>query len=229
MIEVENLWKKYFRTTALRDVSLEVEKGRVLGVLGENGSGKSTLLKILAGVTRPSQGKVRILGQGVGKETRRLTSFLPEINPFYDWMQVGEQLAFLAQFYPGWDAGKERELLEFMRVPEDAKVGELSKGQQARLKVVATFSWPSPVVLMDEPVGGIDPPSRRKILEALLNEFRLGEQTLLISTHLVGEVEEWVEEVIFLREGEIALQGNADQLRQEQGKSLLDLFEEVVT
>lgn len=227
MIELENVTKRYFLTRALKGISLQVDQGRVVGVLGENGSGKSTLFKILAGVARPTSGQVRVLGRPVGLETRRFTSYLPEINPFYGWMKVGEQLEFLSRFYPGWDTGKAAALLGLMGLSADAIIGELSRGQQARLKVVSAFAWPSRLVLMDEPLGNIDPPSRRRIVRALFEEYRAGEQTVLICTHLIDEVEEVVEEVVFLRHGEIALQGNADQLRQDKGKSLLDILEEV--
>ena len=229
MIAIDNLWKSYFRTAALRGISLQVDKGRVLGVLGENGSGKSTLFKILAGVTRASSGTVRIQDQEIGVQTRQVTAYLPEINPFYEWMRVGEQLDFLSHFYAGWDMAKSRELLGFMKLDEDKKVGELSHGQRARLKAVQAFSWPSQVVLMDEPLGGIDPPSRRRILAALMEGFRDGEQTILISTHLVSEVEEFVDEAVFLREGEIAVMGGADALREDLGRSLSEVFEEVVS
>ncbi len=147
MVEVQNLWKRYPGSTALGGISLTVERGRVLGVLGENGSGKSTLFKILAGVTRASEGSVRVAGQPVGVQTRRITSYLPEVSPFYDWMHVTEQLEFLAAFYPGWDLGKSRELLGLMNVDSHRKVGALSDGQRARLKVVTAFSRPSELVL----------------------------------------------------------------------------------
>lgn len=228
MIVVENLWKRYRGVTALGGISLTVEKGRVLGILGENGSGKSTLFKILAGVAHASEGSVSISGQPVGVETRRITAYLPETNPFYDWMGVIEQLEFLASFYPAWDMGKARQLLELMNVDGGRKIGTLSDGQRARLKVVAAFSRPSQLVLMDEPLGRIDPPSRKHILQTLLNEFRFGEQTILISTHLVSEVEELIEDVAFLRSGEIAVSGNAEELRLNRGVSLSDIFEEVV-
>ena len=229
MIVVDNLWKTYPGATALRGVSLRVEKGRVLGVLGENGSGKSTLFKVLAGVTRASEGTALIDGMEIGTETRRMVAYLPEVNPFYDWMKVGEQLDFIAAFYRDWEEDKARDLLELMRLDADRKVGAMSDGQRARLKVVTAFARPSAVVLMDEPLGRIDPPSRRRILEALLREYRAGEQTILISTHLDDEIEELVEEVVFLREGEIALGGNADELRSQHDGSLCDIFEEVVS
>ena len=229
MIAVDNLWKTYPGTTALRGVSLHVNKGRVVGVLGENGSGKSTLFKVIAGVARASEGRVEVNGLEIGTETRRMVSYLPEVSPFYDWMTIGEQLEFVAAFYPDWQPQKERELLELMRLEANRKIGTLSDGQRARLKVVVAFARPSAVVLMDEPFGRIDPPSRRRILEALLREYRMGEQTILISTHLVDEIEELIEEVVFLREGEIALAGNSDELRSQRNQSLCDLFEEVVS
>ena len=229
MLTVENLWKKYFTTAALRGVTLNVGPGRLVGILGENGSGKSTLFKILAGVTRSTSGTVRIGGRDIGVKTRAQTAYLPEIDPFYARMRVAEQLDFLAPFYAGWDVTKSRALLETLKLDPDRKVGEMSHGQRARLKVAAAFSWPSQLVLMDEPLGGIDPPSRRRILEALVSEFRYGEQTILVSTHLVSEVEEFVDEVFYLRRGEVALSGQADALRTERGQSLSEIFEEVVS
>ena len=227
MIDVRSLWKRYPGTWALRGISFQVARGRVQGVLGENGSGKSTLFRILAGLTRPSRGIAEVMGQKVGAKTRQDVAYLPEINPFYDWMKVREQIEFLAAFYPLWDLDKSRALLDFMGLDADKKVGALSRGQKGRLKVVCGFSWPSELVLMDEPLAGIDPPSRKRIVQALFNEFRFGEQTILISTHLVHEVGEFIEDVMFLKEGEIALSGNADALREERGESLSEMFEQV--
>ena len=227
MVNVRDLWKRYQGAWALRGISFQVERGRVQGVLGENGSGKSTLLRILAGLTRPSDGTAEVMGQEVNVETRQYVSYLTEVNPFYDWMKVSEQVEFLSTFYPRWDLDKSRELIHFMGLDGDKKVGTLSRGQKGRLKVVCSFSWPSDLVLMDEPLAGIDPPSRRRIIDALFNEFRFGEQTILISTHMVHEVGEFIEDVMFMREGEIALSGNADALREERGESLSEMFEMV--
>ena len=224
MVYVEDLWKKYPGAWALRGVSLTVARGGVLGVLGENGSGKSTLFRILAGVTWPTRGRALIGKIPAGFATKRMVSYLPEIDPFYSWMKVGEQLDFLSNFHPGWDWRKAGELLEFMNLSDDRKVGALSRGQRARLKVVYAFSWPSDVVLMDEPLGGIDPPSRKRILDVLFNEFRRADQTILISTHLVSEVEPFIEDVLLLRDGEICISGRTGQLQQDHGKSLSEIF-----
>ncbi len=224
MVYVEDLWKKYPGAWALRGVSLTVARGGVLGVLGENGSGKSTLFRILAGVTRPTRGRAVIGEIPAGLATKRIVSYLPEIDPFYSWMRVGEQLEFLSKFRSGWDTGQARKLLDFMKLPDDRKVGALSRGQRARLKVVYAFSWPSDVLLMDEPLGGIDPPSRKRILDVLFNEFRRADQTILISTHLVSELEPFIEDVVLLRDGEICISGTAGQLQQDHGKSLSEIF-----
>ncbi len=224
MVYVKDLWKKYPAAWALRGVSLTVARGGVLGVLGENGSGKSTLFRILAGVTRPTRGRALIGKIPAGFATKRIVSYLPEIDPFYSWMRVGEQLEFLSKFRSGWDTGQALKLLDFMNLPDDRKVGALSRGQRARLKVVYAFSWPSDVVLMDEPLGGIDPPSRKRILDVLFNEFRRADQTILISTHLVSEVEPFIEDVLLLRDGEICISGPAGQLQQDHGESLSEIF-----
>lgn len=227
-IEVDNLWKRYRGTAALRGVSLNFESGKVTGVLGENGSGKSTLFRIIAGVTRQSEGTVRIDGRDVGPVTRSETAYLPEMDSFYTWMTVGEQLEFLSAFFPGWDAHKARELLDFMKLTPGDRIDELSQGQRARLKIVAAFAWPSRLVVMDEPFNGIDPPSRRRILQALVREYRVDTQSILLSTHMVDEVEELVENVVYLREGQVAIEGRADDLRAEKSGSLSDIFEEIV-
>jgi ABC-2 type transport system ATP-binding protein len=229
VIEIENLQKKYAGNWALRGISLQIAAGKVTGILGENGSGKSTLFKILAGVVRPSGGHVSIRGESLGVNTRRQTAYLPEVDPFYNWMQVGEQLQFLASFYAGWDWNETDELLQFMGISKDVRIGTLSKGQKARLKVISGFCWSNNLVLMDEPFNGIDPPSRKKILQAVFGEFRYGEQqAIVISTHLVSEVEEFIDDVVYLRDGEIALMGSAQTLREQRSQSLSDIFAEVV-
>lgn len=227
MVEINDLWKRYPGTWALRGVTLQVPQGRVVGLLGENGSGKSTLFRILAGATRPTKGDVRLLDRPVGVDTRRVTAYLPEVDPYYAWMKVGEQLSYLAEFYPGWDWDKANDLVQLMGLDPASKLGTLSKGMRARVKVVAAFAWPSALVLLDEPLGGIDPPSRRRIMEALFHEYRSGEQTILVSTHLVTEIEEFVEDVAYIRDGEIVLEGNADALREEHGASLSGIFDTV--
>ncbi|MFC1538321.1 ABC transporter ATP-binding protein [Candidatus Latescibacterota bacterium] len=227
IVQVNDIRKKYPGIWALKGVTFDVERGKVLGVLGENGAGKSTLFRILASITRPSGGTATVMGMPVGYETRKIVAFLPEVDPFYGWMKIMEQLEFLSAFYQGWDMDKSRELLKFLSLSDNVKIGTLSKGQKAKLKIVFAFSWPAELVLMDEPLGGIDPPARNKIINTLFSEFRFGEQTIIMSTHMVSEVEEFLEDVIYLKKGEIVLSGGADQLREEKGKSLVGIFEEI--
>lgn len=225
MVEIRGLSKRYPGTWALKDLSLDVEKGRILGVLGLNGCGKSTLFRILAGVTRPTRGSVRINGEAVGIRTKRIVSYSPEVDPHYSWMTVGEQLRYLASFYPNWDDRKSSELMDLLELNPQKKLSVLSKGIRARVKIVAAFSRPSSLVLLDEPLGGIDAPSRKRVMKALFSEYRTGSQSVMISTHLVSEVEEFVEDVVFLKEGSSVLKGNADELRGERGSSLSEVLE----
>lgn len=226
-VQVQDLKKKYPGKWALRGVTFGVKKGTVLGVLGENGAGKSTLFRIIASVTRPTSGSVTIGDFPAGLETRKITAFLPEVNPFYEWMKVMEQLEFLSAFYSGWDMDKARDLLRFLDLPERDRIGTLSRGQQAKLKMVFAFAWPNQLTLMDEPFGSIDPPARKRILNTIFREYRQGEQTIILSTHIVNEIEEFLEDVIYLKKGEIVLSGQADELREQKGKSLEGIFEEV--
>ncbi|MFA6472732.1 MAG: ABC transporter ATP-binding protein [Candidatus Latescibacterota bacterium] len=227
LVEARDVAKKYPGKWALDGVTFSADQGKVLGVLGENGAGKSTLFRIISGITRPTRGTVAIAGMPVSLETRKIVAYLPDINPFYEWMRVMEQMEFLASFYPEWDMNKTSELLAFLDVSPNDRIGELSRGQQAKLKMVYAFSWPSRLVLMDEPLGGIDPPTRKKVISTLFHEFRYGEQGIFICTHLVSEVEEFIEDVLYMKKGKIVLSDQADLLREKKGKSLTGIFEEI--
>ncbi|HAA76500.1 TPA: hypothetical protein DCE37_15405 [Candidatus Latescibacteria bacterium] len=228
-VEIRDVWKSYPGIWPLKGISFEVVKGRTVGVLGQNGSGKSTLFRILSGLTYASEGEVLIGGKRPGLETRLITAYLPELDPFYAWMTTVDLLAFVSEFFDSWDQSRADHLIEFLELPRDRQVSALSRGQKARLKVVAAFSWGSQLILMDEPLGGIDQPSRRRLLDALFNEFKTGEQTVLISTHLVDEVEPFLDDVVYIRDGEITLAGEAEALKSERGLSLCEIFEEVAT
>jgi ABC-2 type transport system ATP-binding protein len=228
-IVINELWKAYPGIWPLKGVSFEVERGRVVGVLGQNGSGKSTLFRIMAGLTLLSEGEVLIGGKPPGIETKRTTALMPELDPFYPWMTVNELIGFVGGFYDSWNAERADELVTFLELPRNRKVGALSRGQKGRLKVVTAFSWASELILMDEPLGGIDQPSRRKMLDALFNRFRRTEQTILISTHLVDEVAPFLDDVVYIRDGEITLAGGCEQLCTERSQSISEIFEEVAT
>ncbi|HHT05068.1 MAG TPA: ABC transporter ATP-binding protein [Hydrogenispora sp.] len=227
-VMLENVVKRYPLTRALDGVNLTIERGKVVGLLGHNGSGKTTLLKIIAGLRTPTSGQVRVLGMAPGLETKKRVAFLPEVNTFYNWMTVDDLLKFVKSFHPDLDLEKTAELKAFMNLKGESKIGALSKGQQARLKLIVGLARQADLLLLDEPLAGIDPPSRAKILHALVGELRQEGQTVVISTHEVKEAEPIFDHVIFLRQGRVALEGEAEALRAETGHSMEELFGEVL-
>ncbi len=205
----------------------QIEPGKIVGLLGPNGAGKSTLLKICAGLAHPTTGRVHVLGRDVSTATKGLTAFVPENDTFYSWMTPRQAVAFENSMFSDMDVSDAMDLLRELRLDPDNKISSLSKGQRGRLKLVLAMSRRARVVLMDEPLAGIDPPSRAAILETIASRYRAGEQTIIISTHEVLESEKLFEDVVFLSDGQIVLSGNADELRANRSKSLNEIFAEV--
>lgn len=226
-IELTDIHKRYYRSHALRGVNLTVGQGKIVGLLGPNGSGKSTMLKICAGLTSPTSGKVQVHGQDLSPATRAMTAYIPDIDSFYSWMTVRQAIIFEGSMFNDLVLEDAMDLASELKLDPDTKISSLSKGQRGRLKLVLAMSRRAELVLMDEPLSGIDPPSRAAILETIADKYRAGEQTIIISTHEVLESEKLFEDVIFLSEGQIVLMGEADQLRAERGKSLNEIFAEV--
>lgn len=224
---MRGLRKKYPKVEALKGVDLTLPKGEIWALLGPNGSGKSTLLKCVMGLVRPDQGEISICGEPPSRLTKALVAYVPEVESFYRWMTVRQVLDFTAAFYPDWQEEKARELVEFMRLTPTAKVSSLSKGMRARLRLIAALARQAPLVLLDEPFSGIDPSSRDRIVEGIVREFKGEEQTMILSTHAVGDTEQLFDGVVFLDEGTVNLQGSAEELRNRYGKSINDLFKEV--
>jgi ABC-2 type transport system ATP-binding protein len=227
LLRIEHLSKRYLRAQALKDISLEIRKGTVTGLLGPNGSGKSTLLKCIAGLCQPSSGKIFINGRAPGIVTKRQVAYLPEVDPLYPWMTARQTIEFVKSFYDDWDNRKEASILEIAKVDPNMPVRAMSKGQKARLRLVLTMSRNAPLILMDEPLSGIDPPSRSRILNAIVSEYSETEQAILLATHEVSEAESIFDRVIFLHEGEIRLMGDAEEIRKQHNSSIQGLLEEV--
>lgn len=225
MIEFQQVSKTFGRTVALKDFSAQFPAGRITGLFGPNGAGKSTALKMIAGLTRPDRGRVLIDGD-LPCHRKIQVAFLPEIDYFYSWMDVKQAARFLRSFYPDWDQERFQELLLYLNLSESMKITKISKGQRAKVKLLLTLSRRAPYILMDEPLSGIDVLTREEIITTLIRDFREGEQTIVISTHEIAEIEGIVDEVIFIEQGHIKLQGNAEELRQERGLSLLDIMKE---
>ncbi len=227
VIEVDNLKKKYSNVQALNGLNLRLESGQIIGLIGPNGSGKSTLLKIISGLVRADSGEIRVLGEEVGRSVKSKIAFLPEINHLYKWMSIKDVIKFYSSQFDDFDVEKAYELIEFMNLKPELIIKNLSKGMVARVKIILTMSRQVPLIIMDEPLAGIDPQSRAKILESLISEYRMGEQTIILSTHEVMEAERFFDYVIFLEYGDLKLQGNSDDLRAEHQKSIQELVKEV--
>lgn len=226
LIVVKDLVKHFHRAEALNGLSLELSRGVILGLLGPNGAGKSTFLKVLAGLYRPTSGSVFIDGKVPSRETKSTVAYLPEIDYLYSWMTVAETLKFVSSFYKDWSDEKAKGLIDTMGLNPEQNVGKLSKGLRARLKIIIAMARNASLVLLDEPLSGIDVPSRGKIIKAIVSEYRSDDQTIIVSTHEVADTESIFDEVVFLDSGRVKLQGNAEELRQSRGVSILQLMEE---
>ncbi|MFW5787196.1 MAG: ABC transporter ATP-binding protein [Halanaerobiales bacterium] len=227
VVEVINLKKKYPGVMALKGLDIDFPFGCISGIVGPNGSGKSTLLKIIAGLTQQTDGEVRIFGEKYNTKMKNEISFLPEINYFYDWMTVAEVINFSDRQFDNFVRDKAYEIVDFMNLKPEVKIEDLSKGMVGRVKLVLSMARDVPLIIMDEPLAGIDPKSRAQILESLIKEYNAKKQTIMLSTHEVFEAERFFDYVIFLEEGKVKLQGNADDLRKERSKSIQDLTKEV--
>jgi len=226
ILKISNLKKSFYRKHAINGINLEMEEGKVVGLLGPNGSGKTTVMKIIAGISKPTSGEVFICGEKPGVFTKSIVSYMPDINFLYKWMKIKDAIRYFADFYKDFDLEKSRKLLEFMKLNENDKITTLSKGMLEKVNLVLMLSRKAKLYVIDEPLGGIDISTREKIIDAIINNYCEG-SSMLISTHLVTDIERIFDDVVFLSEGEIILQGNAEDLRTEKGKSITELYKEV--
>ena len=226
IIEIKNLTKNYSKKTALDNLNLILEGGRVLGVLGPNGSGKTTLIKILTGLLRQSKGEVLIDGKNIGVYTKSIVSYLPDRNFLYEWMSIDDAQKFYKDFYTDFDEEKFEHLLNFMELEKSMKISSLSKGMHEKLNLSLVLSRNSKVYILDEPIAGVDPVARDQILDAIINNYNK-DSSMIITTHLVRDMENIFDDVIFLREGKIILKESAEVLREQRGKQIDDLYKEI--
>ena len=226
ILETRALTKRYGTTLALNNVDISLPKGKIVGLLGPNGSGKTTLLKIVAGLLTPTSGVVLVEGQPVGEETKSMISFLPENTYLPEWMTVDDCLDYFADFYTDFDMLRAREMLSRLNVPPKKRMKQLSKGTREKMQLVLVMSRRAKLYLLDEPIGGVDPATRDYILDTIISNYD-NEATILISTHLIADVEKVLDEFLFLKEGVITMHDTTDNVRESQGKSLDELFREV--
>src|SRR5699024_7134751 len=226
ILEAKWLSKKYINKKALNNVNLDIEKGKVVGILGPNGSGKTTFIKIATGLLRASKGEILVDGHKPGAETKAVVSYLPDRNFLYKWMTVEDAIEFYNDFYADFDMKKADELLKFMKLSKDLKVDALSKGMTEKLNLTLVLSRNAKLYILDEPIAGVDPVARDQILDAIINNYN-EDSSMIITTNLVRDIERIFDEVVFLSEGEIVLSGNAEELREEKGKSIDELYKEI--
>ena len=226
ILHCSNLSKRFANTMALDKVSLDIEAGRVIGLLGPNGSGKTTFLKLCNGLLTPTAGEIKIADHAPGVETKAVVSYLPEVSYFSDWMKVQDMLSLFADFYADFDAAKAKDMLQTLSITPTASIKTLSKGTKEKVQLILVMARKAKLYLLDEPIGGVDPAARDYILRTIISNYN-PEASVIISTHLITDVEQVLDEVIFLKEGEIMLHETVDAIREDKGVSVDQLFREV--
>lgn len=226
LIRCAGLTKRFGAKEALRGVDLELGSGRIVGLLGPNGSGKTTLIKILNGLLTPTEGFVLISGFEPGVETHARVSYLPDRMYFADWMKAADLVDFFADFYADFDRQKASEMCAALHIAPGDRIKTMSKGTKEKLQLVMVMSRAAELYLLDEPIAGVDPAARDFILNTILTNYNEN-GTVLISTHLISDIERVLDEVVFLKEGRIVCHDTVDNIRENAGKSVDGLFREM--
>jgi ABC-2 type transport system ATP-binding protein len=226
LITIHNLSKSYYKKQALKNISLQLHSGRIIGLLGPNGSGKTTLIKILNGLLKDYTGEVKIDGRPIGKHAREIISYLPDEPYFQDWMYVKDVLRLFKDLYKDFDYQKCMNLMKKFSLTEKMRIKTMSKGMREKFQLSLVMSRKAKIYILDEPIAGVDPAARDVILDVILNNYEEN-AVVLISTHLISDLETIFDEVIFLKEGELLLHQDTESLRNEKGKSIDELFREV--
>lgn len=227
ILTCEALTKCYDKDkTALDGVDLHVNFGRIVGLLGPNGSGKTTLIKLANGLLQPTSGSIKVAGMAPGPDTKALVSYLPDADWLPDWMQVEQLVGMFTDFYADFDPAKAFEMLDALHIARTAKLRTLSKGNKEKVQLILAMSRAARLYLLDEPIGGVDPATRDYILSTIIGNYN-PEAAVIISTHLIADVEKVLDEVIFINQGQVVLQSSVDEIREEKGMSVDALFREV--
>ena len=224
--ECRGLSKRFGATQALDGVNISIAPGRVVGLLGPNGSGKTTLIKLANGLLSPSQGEILICGSKPGPETKAVVSYLPDKPCMPQWMNAVQLMDFFQDFYADFDRQRAEEMLVRLGLDKKQKLSQMSKGIKEKVQLIMVMSRRAKLYLLDEPIGGVDPATRDYILDTIIRNYD-PEAVVLISTHLIADVERVLDEFVFLYQGKVIRSGNADETREETGKSLDELFREV--
>ena len=226
LVEITNLTKKYGANTAVNHLSLTLPKGKIIGLLGPNGSGKTTLIKMLNGLLTPTEGTILIDGSHIGPQTKSKVAYLPDRTYLTMNQTIREILDFFQDFYEDFSRERAEEMLKSLGIDPAVKMRTLSKGTKEKVQLILVMSRNASLYILDEPIAGVDPAARDYILRTIINNYN-PEATVLISTHLIEDVEQVLDEVIFMRYGQLVLYTSVDSIREEKGKSVDAYFREV--
>lgn len=226
IIECRNLTKIFPGCMALNSVNLSIPKGQIVGLLGPNGSGKTTLIKLVNGLLTPTSGEVLINGRKPGVETKKIVSYLPERTYLNDWMSVQNMMDYFGDFYANFNKSKAYDMLQRLHINPNDRLKTMSKGTKEKVQLILVMSREAELYVLDEPIGGVDPAARDYILDTIISNYSEN-ATLLISTHLITDVEKILDGVIFINRGNIVLTSTVDAIREKENKSVDTLFREV--
>lgn len=226
IIEFKNLSKSYKKHVVFENSDISIEEGKILGILGPNGSGKTTFIKLVTGLIHPTKGEILVDGKKPGVYTKSIVSYLPDRNYLDSWMSIKDVKTLFMDFYEDFNEEKFLGLIEFMDLSEELKVDELSKGMLEKLNLSLVMGRDAKIYILDEPIAGVDPVARDQILEAIVTNYSK-DKTMIITTHLVKDMEAIFDDVLFLKQGNVELLGNAEDLRLEHNMQIDDLYKEI--
>lgn len=226
LLEYRHITKKFGSLTALNDITFSVGRGRILGLLGPNGSGKSTLIKLTNGLLVPDGGNISINGIPVGPETKAMVSYLPERTYLNSWMKVNQLIDMFHDFYSDFDTHKAYEMLKRLNIDSGRSLKTMSKGTKEKVQLILVMSRDADLYILDEPIGGVDPAARDYILDTIIKNYS-EHSSVIISTHLISDIEQILDDVIFIKNGYLVLSSSVDDIRMKEGKSIDSLFREV--
>ncbi len=223
LLEIKDLNKSFDKKEILKDVNISIPEGKIIGLLGKNGAGKTTLIKLINDLLTPTSGEILVNGKKVGVESKKIISYLPERTYLNKQMKVSEVIDYFSDFYDNFDSEKAKRLLKDLDLDIDQRLSKMSKGMQEKVQLVLVMSRNADLYILDEPLGGVDPATRDYILDTILSNFNEN-ASVIISTHLISDIERILDEVIFIDKGKIVLQSDADKLRKKEKASIDEIF-----
>jgi ABC-2 type transport system ATP-binding protein len=226
ILTATDLSKSFGKKEALKNISLEIPRGKIIGLLGPNGSGKTTFIKLVTGLLVPSAGEIKVNDLDPGVETKKIVSYLPERTYLNSWMKIDDILSFFEDFYPDFNRIKAQNMMQDLELNSNDRLKTLSKGNTEKVQLILVMSRDADLYLLDEPIGGVDPAARDYILNTIITNYQEN-ASVIISTHLIADIEQVLDEVVFISKGQVALTASVDEIREEHHQSVDGLFREV--